>query len=813
MLRNYLKITFRNLAANKSFSFINIFGLAVGLCTCMLIMLYIMDETRYDKQFKNADRIYRIAATAATSKDNEKWAAQSAPLAWALKAELPAVEQVVRLLKFPNMDNILLKYENKKESRRFYESNGYYVDSTFFQIFNYPFVYGNASTALNEPNSLVISESIAGKLFGNENPVGKAVTIGLPFGDFTYTVTGVFHNAGTKSHIPTNFFMSMRNGDAGNFVSADDSWTMNNIFHTYVKLKPGTDPGVFEKNLNQFFYRHAGADLKTAGISKTLFIQPLPDIYLRSQIGDEIAPNGNMRYLYILGSIAGFILFIACINFMNLSTARSQKRAREVGVRKVLGANRGALVRQFLGESFITCIISLAVAALLAYLLLPALNQFTQKHMVMDSSPGWVLWLVGLLLATGFLAGLYPAFYLSSFNPASVLKGKILYRFSAIAIRKGLVVFQFTISICLIFAAIVIWRQLDLVKNQDLGFSKSQKLILPMPSKQVAMNYTALKAELNQQPAVKLVTSGSSYPGIANINDMLFYAEGRSRADFVDISMITIEKDYLKTLGLTLLEGRSIGELNEIADSSGLVLNETALKQLGYDIHSAVGRKIYFDFQDVHHTQEIVGVVKDFNFESLYNPIKPLGFSVTNFFANKYNYAIVNIQTKNLGETLSGIEKAWNKINPTFPFTYSFLDQDFARNYEKEQKTSRMIICFMIVAVMVACLGLFGLAAFSAEYRTKEIGVRKVLGASVGSVAALLSKEFIQLVILAIVIALPLGAYMMQKWLEDFAYQIHFSWWMFFVSGTVAVLIAGITVSFHAIKAGMANPAESLQTQ
>src|SRR5664279_1703046 len=285
-----------------------------------------------------------------------------------------------------------------------------------------------------------------------------------------------------------------------------------------------------------------------------------------------------MRYLYILGSIAGFILIIACINFMNLSTARSQKRAREVGVRKVLGANRGALVRQFLGESFITCIISLAVAALLAYLLLPALNQFTQKHMVMDSSPGWVLWLVGLLLATGFLAGLYPAFYLSSFNPASVLKGKILNKLSAIAIRKGLVVFQFTISICLIFAAIVIWLQLDLVKNQDLGFSKNQKVILPMPSKQVAMNYTALKTELIQIPDVKSVTSGSSYPGIANINDMLFYSEGKSRADFVDISMMSMEKDYLKTLGLTLLEGRLIGELNKLADTSSLVLNETAVK-------------------------------------------------------------------------------------------------------------------------------------------------------------------------------------------------------------------------------------------
>ena len=814
MLINYLKITFRNLASNKVFSFINIFGLAAGLATCMLIMLYILEESSYDKQFADADRIYRIAmAATTTASDNEKWSSQPAPSAWALKAENPAVEQSTRLLKFPNMDNVLLKYEHNKISRRFFESNGFYVDSTFFQLFNYDFKYGNSTTALNQPNSLVIAESIAGKLFGNEDPVGKPVTIGLPFGDFTYTVTGVFANAGLKSHIPANFFLSMRNSDLGLFVAANDSWTTNSIFHTYVKLKPGSDPAVFEKTLTPFFYRHAGAELKAMGVTKTLFIQPLRDIYLRSQIGNEIAPNGNIKFLYILGSIAGFILFIACINFMNLSTARSQKRAREVGVRKVLGANRNALVRQFLGESFIVSTISFVIAMVLTYLFLPVLNQLTGKQMVMSKDPRWMGWIAGLILATGFLAGLYPAFFLSSFKPVSVLKGKILHKFSAVAIRKGLVVFQFTISICLIFAVMVIWRQLNLIKNQDLGFSKNQQIILPMSAKQVAMNYTALKNALIQNPAVKSVTSGSSYPGIANINDMLFYAEGKPRTDFVDISVISTETDYLKTLGLTLLEGRSFEKANGEGDTASIVLNETALKDLGYKSGEAVGKKINYDFQGVHHTLEIVGVVKDFNFESLYNTIKPLAFSPTNFFANKYNYAIVNVQTNNWAKVLSGLEKSWNTINPSTPFTYSFLDQDFARNYEKEEKTSGMVICFMVVAVLVACLGLFGLAAFSAEYRTKEIGVRKVLGASVSSVAALLSKEFIQLVILAIIIALPLASFVMQKWLEDFAYRIHFSWWMFFTSGLVAVLIALVTVSFHAIKAGMSNPATSLHAQ
>jgi putative ABC transport system permease protein len=813
MFRNYLKITFRNLAANKVFSFINIFGLAAGLVTCMLIMLYIMEESSYDKQFTHADRIFRVSQAAAAEKINEKWASQPAPVAWALKAEIPAVEQVTRLLKFPNMDNVLLKYEQNKISRKFFESNGFYVDSTFFQLFDYDFTYGNKSTALNQPNSLVISESIAGKLFGNQDPVGKSVTIGLPFGDFTYTVTGVFVNAGLKSHIPANFFLSMRNGDLGNWVASNDSWTTNAIFHTYVKLKAGSDPLAFEKSLTPFFYHHAGAELKAVGVSKKLFIQPLQDIYLRSQIGNEIAPNGNVKYLYILGSIAAFILFIACINFMNLSTARSQKRAREVGVRKVLGANRASLIRQFLGESFTICLISFAIAALLTYILLPSLESFTGKQQIMRGATGWFFWLGALILITGFLAGLYPAFYLSSFKPASVLKGKILHQFSAIVIRKGLVVFQFTISICLIFATLVIWRQLNLVKNQDLGFSKNQQVILPMPGKQVAMNYTALKTELSKNPAVRSVTSGSSYPGIANINDMLFYAEGKVRTDFVDISIISTERDYLSTLRLKLLEGRSFELMNEDADTSSVVLNETAVKELGYKTETALGKKINYDFQGSHHQLEIVGVVKDFNFESLYNHIKPLAFSPTNFFANKYNYAIVNIQTGNWASALAGLEKSWNTINPSTPFTFSFLDQDFARNYEKEQQTSGLVIFFMVIALVVACLGLFGLAAFSAEYRVKEIGVRKVLGASVGSVAALLSKEFIRLVILSILVALPLSFFVMQKWLQDFAYRIQISWWMFIVAGVFAIVIALITVSFHAIKAGMSNPAKSLQTQ
>ncbi len=810
MIKNYFKIAFRDLSRNKAFSFINIFGLAVGLATCLLIMLYIFDESSYDKHHKDGDRVFRIISKNAKG---EGWAAGPGPLAEGLKNELPDVEQSTRLLTFPDIATLLLKYEHGAESKQFFETNGYYVDSTFFKIFTYDFIYGNAATALNEPNSTVISKELAGKFFGSENPVGKSILITTPFGEFNYTVKGVFSSEKNKSHIPANFLLTMRNTDMWNWVQNQTRWTTNNIFFTYVKLKEGANPQAFEKKLNPFFDKHAGADMKAAGFSKTLFIQPVKDIYLHSDIENELSANGNINYLYILGSIGAFILMIACINFMNLSTARSQKRAKEVGVRKVMGAEKSSLIRQFLGESFIMCMLSLVLAIMLSWLLLPVFNNLTQKNMQPFEHPVLLLWVTCLTLITGLLAGLYPAFYLSSFKPISVLKGKILNSFSATAIRKGLVVFQFTISVCLILGAIVIWQQLNLFKNQQLGFTKEQKIVLPMQKsyKNSETNYTPLKNELLQNPAVKSVTVGSTYPGIPDLNDMLFYAEGKAASDLVDIHLAAIENDYIKTLGMTVVSGRSFSK-EFTGDSAGIILNETAIKQLGYDPNSAIGKKIQYDFAGNHGLFQITGVVKNFNFESLHTDIKPCGFT-TGAFANKYGYVIASVNTNNYPQLIKDVEKSWNKLNAGTPFLYSFIDQDFQRNYEKERRTSNIIVYFTIIAILIACLGLFGLAAFSAEQRTKEIGIRKVLGASVTDVTALLSKDFIKLIIVAIIIASPIAWYCMDKWLQNFAYRITISWWMFAAAGSLAVIVALMTVSFQAIKAAIANPVKSLRTE
>ncbi|HMH21508.1 MAG TPA: ABC transporter permease [Puia sp.] len=810
MLRSYLKIAFRNLTRNKVFSFINIFGLAAGMATCLLIMLYILDESSYDKNHKDGERIYRVASTVAQIK--EDWAAGPAPMAWAMKNELPEVEQVTRLLTFPDVKKMLLRYEHGTEKKQFVEPNGYYADSTFFQLFTYDFINGNGRTALDQPNSMVISDELARKFFGNEDPVGKILTVGnSAVSESNYTVKGVFAGNRNKSHIPAAFFLSMRNDNMGKWVEAQHNWATNNIFFTYIKLRPGTRREVFEPKFRAYFDEKAASDLKALGISKTVYLQPLKDIYLHSAIANEIAANGNITYLYILGSIAAFILLIACINFMNLSTARSEKRAKEVGVRKVLGAEKQALVRQFLGESFFMCLIALALALLMAWMLLPVFNSLTLKNLQPFDQPGLIGWIIGLTLLTGLLAGLYPALYLSAFKPIRVLKGKIINSFSAVAIRKGLVVFQFTISVCLVLGAIVIWQQLNFLKKQDLGFDKSRQIILPLQNANTGSNYTALRHELEKIPQIKMVSSGSSYPGIPNIEDMLFYPGGKPKGETTDIGLSAIEADYIQTLGFKLLSGRAFGK-EYTADSASIVLNESAVRALGFTPGDAIGKKIDYDFQGAHKDMLIVGVVKDFNFESLHNPIKPFGF-VTGFFGNKYSFVIASLNSDDYPRLLAGIEKIWSKLIPGAPFAYSFLDQDFQRNYEKEERTSGIVAYFTFIAILIACLGLFGLAAFSAEQRTKEIGIRKVLGASILDVAALLSRDFIRLVLVAIVIAVPLGWFAINKWLQSFAYRVPVGWPIFLLAAGAAIFVALITITFQAVRAGMSNPAKSLRSE
>ncbi|MFM9838350.1 MAG: ABC transporter permease [Cyclobacteriaceae bacterium] len=806
MFQSYFKIGWRNLLHNKGFSFINIFGLAMGMTACVLIMLYVVDEMSYDKHHLDGNRVYRIAEEAR----GEKWVATVAPMAESLKKDFPEVEQAARLLRFPGAEKILLKDE--QSNKQFFETNGYYVDSTFFQLFSYDFKYGDIRTALNEPNSIVISEQLATKFFGNENPIDSVLKVGLSFGEFNYTIKGVFKNTKNKSHISANLLLSMHNGDVGGWVKMQTGWSSNSIFHTYVKLKEGTSLQAFESKLSDFLKRNSGEDFKAAGFTPELFIQPLKDIYLHSNFGYEVAANGNMKYLYIFTSIAAFLLLIACINFMNLSTACSEKRAKEVGLRRVVGAGRSSLISQFLSESLLMSGLALALAFLLIQVSLPFFNQLTNKELSLTQVPHFYSWLILLTLSTGLLSGVYPAFYLSSFKPVAVLKGKLINTLSAVSIRKGLVIFQFAISTVLIVGAIVIGQQMNYLASERLGFDKSQKIILPLQTSESKRSGNTLTDELLNQSQIIAAAKGGDYPGIQSVTSMLFYGEGKSATENVDIHTTYAEPGYIETLGIQLLRGRGFSK--EFAnDHNNVILNETAINKLGYTLDNAVGKRVYFELEATTHTMTIIGVVKDYHFQSLHQKIKPLTLTVAPIFSGPNFFLILNVKTSDYSGLVETIQKTWKKINPNSPFAYSFLDQDFQRNYEKEEFTLQLISYFTLIAIVIACLGLFGLASFTAEQRVKEIGIRKVLGSSISQIVMLLSKDFLKLVIISFAIASPIGYYVMKQWLQSFAYHVNVSWWVFAVAGTSSVLIAILTIGVQSIKAAVANPANSLKSE
>ncbi len=806
MYKSYYKIALRNLWSHKSFSFINISGLAVGMATCVFIILYVLDETSYDKHHEDGNRIYRVASEV----KDEKWVAAPAPMAEALKKDFPEVEEVTRLLRFPGTEQMLLKDDANK--KQFFETHAYYVDSTFFQLFRYDFKYGDSRTMLNEPNSIVISDQIAFKFFGNENPVDRILTVGLSFGDFNYTIKGVFKSSTHKSHIPASLFLSMNNGDIGGWVKGQNQWAANSIFHTYVKLKEGADAKTFESKLTDFLNRNGGEEFKAAGFTKTLFIQPLEDIYLHSNYGYEVAPNGNIKYLYVFTSLAVFLLLIACINFMNLSTARSEKRAREVGMRKVSGATKISLIGQFLSESVLMSGLALVLAVLLIQIFIPVLNQVTDKHLSLTQVPYVYTWLIALTLATGLLSGMYPAFYLSSFKPATVLKGKLMNTLAAVSIRKGLVVFQFTISIVLILGALVIREQMNYLNTESLGFNKSQKIILPIQTNESNTNSNLLKNELLNNVQILSVAKGGTYPGIESITGMLFHAEGKVAIDNIELQTAYAEDGYIETLGIELLKGRGFSKAFT-NDMENLVVNEEAIKKLGYTLDNAIGKKVYYEFQNATHAMSIIGVVKNYHFQSLHNKIKPLALSISPFFSGPTSYLIVDVKTTEYAELITSLQKTWAKINPTSPFVYSFLDQDFQKNYDKEERTASLIQYFTLIAIVIACLGLFGLATFTAEQRVKEIGVRKVLGASVMQIVTLLSKDFLKLVVVSIVLSAPIAYYIMHTWLQGFAYQTNITVWVFVMAGVAATVIALLTVGYQSVKAALANPVKNLRSE
>jgi putative ABC transport system permease protein len=808
MFKSYLKTSVRFLLKNKTFSFINIFGLATGTLCCLYILLYVQNQYSYDTQHKDVASIFRITTDLNLTGDKHHSASSSPPIAPTLKNDFPEVENFVRVVETDKLGSKehLLRYQDKS----FYETGAFYVDSTFFNIFNYHFVEGQALHSLDEPYDVVLIKSTADKLFGTQNAVGKTININDQWGKHDFKVTGVVDESLGKSHLSANLLINIKSGPTGVGVANDGEWAGNNFLYSYIKLRPDANPIAFEKKLPAFLNKYAGQQMKALGMQKVLHLQAVTQIHTTGGYDLEPTKTTDPKFLFILILIAVMIQVIACINFMNLSTARASKRAKEVGVRKVVGAGKYDLIRQFLGESFLLSFIGVIIALPLLWLALPYLNQITQTSIQLSFFADYRLWvmLASLILITGFVAGSYPAFYLSAFKVIKVIKGNFTSQVSAAGIRRSLVVFQFVLSIVLITGIIIIYSQLNYIKSKDLGFDQNQKLIFNFYTDDSQAKMPALANDLKQLAGVKSVTSADNYLSQFVMHDHGVYPAGGSMSTAIDAQNITSDQYFVKTSGIKLIGGRDFMQ----GDSGKVLINQTLAKRLNLTAETAPGARLYTQYNGPATYVTIVGVMKDFNYNSLHEDVRPF-MLVYDKSPGSFNCMVVSSSTKNYKALLSQVAAIWQKDLPAVPFEYSFLDDEVQKQYETEIVLSQIINSFTLIAILISCLGLFGLAAFSAEQRNKEIGIRKVLGASVTGIVQLLSKDFLKLVVVSFIIATPIAWYGMTQWLQSFAYRIPLSWWMFALAGMIAIFIALFTVSTQAIRAALTNPVKSLKSE
>jgi putative ABC transport system permease protein len=809
MIKSYLTTAFRFLLKNKTFSAINIFGLAAGTLCCLYILLYVQDQYSYDKHHKDAKQIYRVATTLGLPGDMHKMTSASPPIGPGMKMDFPEVLSYVRVLTTDKLGakQHLLRYKEKF----IYEKDAVMVDSTFFDVFTYHFIHGESRNALYEPYSVVLSKGTAIKLFGNDDPVGKMMSIDNAYGKHDFKITGVVDGSLGKSHIYASMFLTMNSGGLGDGVRKDTEWAGNNFTFTYVKLRPGASAAALEKKLPAFIKKYGADRLKQLGMTKELHLLPIGIIHTTPGYEFDITKTVDPSFLLILILIAVMIQLIACINFMNLSTARASKRAKEVGVRKVIGAGKYDLVKQFLGESFLLAFIGVIIALPLLWVMLPYLNDITRTDIHLTFFGDYRLWLMltGLILVTGFVAGSYPAFYLSAFEAIKVIKGNFNTNISAAGIRRSLVVFQFVLSIVLITGIIIIYSQLNFIKNKDLGFDKAQKLVFNFYTGDSKNKMPSLANDLRQLADVKTVSSADNYLSQFILHDHGVYPPGGNLATAIDAQNIACDQYFVKANGVKLISGRDFMQ----GDSGKVLINETLAKRLNLNLQTAVNTRLYSGSNTATPSfVTVAGVMKDFNYNSLHADVRPF-MLVYEKNPDRFSSMIVSVNSTDYNTLLSQMQTVWQKDLLSVPFEYSFLDSEVQKQYETEIVLSQIINSFTLMAILISCLGLFGLAAFSAEQRNKEIGIRKVLGASVSGIVGLLSKDFLKLVIVAFVIATPIAWYGMNKWLQAFAYRITLSWWMFALAGILAVVIALITVSSQAIKAALMNPVKSLKSE
>jgi len=792
MFKNYFKTAWRNLMKSKMFSLINILGLTIGITVCMMIYLFIMNEFSVDRFHKNGDHIYRVMRGAAIEDKSISVAYLSGMHAPALLNDFKG--QIVRAVRVSENDNLFTVGE-----KSFHEKKELDVDTGFFNLFSFPLIKGNPTTVLKDLNSVVMTGSTAKKYFGSiDNAMGKILMMNKVT---PLKVTGVAKDVPANSHLDFDIVMPLeRHKDAGWMTT----W-INNGVYTYVQLAPNVSQAQIEKQLPAFVEKYMGSDLRKYGFKWSLSLTPLKDVYFDSN-GLDSVKHGSKTVVYIFLSIAILILLIACINFMNLSTIRAAERSKEVGLRKVLGALRNNLVWQFIGESVLLTTVSCILSVALLLLVMPWYNQLLGHTLnVSWNAPPIYLFLVGIIIIVGFLAGSYPAFFLSAFSPIQALKGKLKLGKGGASFRQVLVVVQFSISVFLIVGTIIITKQMSYVKNKHLGYNKEQTLIIPIDNGDIYKNLNSFKTQLQNETAVQSVSAMSGEPG-GFFDGQMFDVEGHTEkwnasTEFADF-------EFVKTLGLKIIAGRDFSSAFPTDTANAVLINKMAAAKLGWTPQQAIGKWIQNAVSD-NAKRRIIGVVDNFHFKSLKQDITALVISP----AEDRRQILVKLKPGNLQAGIAIVKNAYSKAAPAYPLEYKFLDQQFDELYKKDIRQQTILSVFAGLAIFVACLGLFGLASFTATKRFKEIGVRKVLGSSVQSIVVLLSKDLLKPVIIATCIALPVGYWVMNKWLQNFAYKTSVSWWIFVVAALITFGIAIITVSIKAIKAAMANPVKSLRTE
>ena len=791
MFKNYILTAYRNSLKNKLYAGINILGLAIGIICCLFIVLYVQHERSYDQFHQKKDRIFKVYRTSDRDGIGEIGPV-SAPYAEALANDFPEeVEAAVRVM--PRQG--LITYGEKA----FTGDNISFVGRDFLKVFTFPLVQGDPATALNEPSSVVLTEEMAKKYFGDQDPIGQTLEYE---NEYPLVVTGVLAPIPETSHIKFDFLTSVHRFEQEEWFSG---WWNNNMM-TYVLLAEGAEEKAVEAQFPAFMEKYMGDDFERLGLRLGLTLKPMTDVYFANDTEFDVwVEHGNQSMIYIFLAIALFILLIACINFMNLATARAARRSAEVGVRKTLGASRSDLIYQFFGESFLTTFVAVLLTIVLISVLLPAFNQFAEVNLTLPTNVGFPLLLLGVVVGVGLLAGSYPALFLSAFVPVKALKGGLKVGRKGESMRKGLVIFQFVISIVLIIAVMVVNQQMRYVQDQRLGFDKEQVILLEVDNDEIYNQQQSFKDQLRQNTRITNVSVMSGEPG--GFHDMYAF-NVESKEEEVVMSTVFTDADYVATLGLTMIAGRNFSPQFSTDTLETIILNETAVRELEWSPEGALGKEIVNPFSD-SIPRRVVGVVKDYHFASLHHEIDPLAIMM----GDDSRMIAIKTTAGNMAPVIDLVSDTWSSIVSQHPFSFTFLDESYDQLYRAEQKQGQIFTLFAGIAIFVACLGLFGLVTFVAEQRIKEIGVRKVLGASVLQLVHLLTNDFATLVVIALVIASPIAYYIMQQWLADFAYRETIPWWTFVLAGLVATLIAMLTVSFQSVKAAVRNPVDALRSE